>query len=71
MGERRVTSIINERQTQGQFMLETLKQIQGIPAHIWDSLVSSGRITFETPEEEEKGEELLKKKCWRNLRQKM
>lgn len=59
IGEIRATSMINERQTQGQLPLETLKQIPGIPAHIWEPLVSSGRITFETPKEEEKGEELL------------
>ena len=38
-----------------------MKQIPGISAHIRDPLVSSRRITFEIPEEEEKGEECLKK----------
>jgi hypothetical protein len=40
-------------------MLEKLKQIPGISAHIWDPLVSSVRITFEIREEE--GDEFLKK----------
>ena len=59
IGATRATAIINERQNQCPLALEKFKQIQGISAHIWDPLVSSGRITFEICEEE--GEEFLKK----------
>jgi DNA uptake protein ComE-like DNA-binding protein len=59
IGATRATAIINERQNQFAVMLEKLKQIPGISAHIWDPLVSSVRITFEIREEE--GDEFLRK----------
>ena len=59
IGATRATAIINERQNQFPLTLEKFKLIPGISAHIWDPLVSSGRITFEIRAEE--GEEFLKK----------
>ena len=51
IGETRPGMIIKDR-SKAALNLESLKLINGIPSHIWDQLVMSGRITFEIDETE-------------------
>lgn len=51
IGEKRSGLIIIER-SKAALALESLKLIDGIPSHIWNPLVMSGRITFEIDETE-------------------
>jgi hypothetical protein len=50
-GEKRSRMIIKDR-SKAALNLESLKLINGVPSHIWDPLVMSGRITFEIDETE-------------------
>ena len=50
-GEKKSGMIIKDRWKTA-LNLESLKLIDGVPSHIWDPLVMSGRITFEIDETE-------------------
>ena len=49
IGETRPGMFIKDR-SKAALNLESLKLINGVPSHIWDPLVMSGRITFEIDE---------------------
>ena len=51
IGEKRSGMIIKDR-SKAALNLESLKLIDGVPSHIWDPLVMSGRIQFEIDESE-------------------
>ena len=55
------TAIVETREREGPLDLENLKNIPNVPAHMWDPLVASNKITFELPSEEKEDLEHLKK----------